>query len=535
MNKNITVTGYKIAFDPDFPENPNALAPELSRQIENFHKMAMKGKRSSIPKLVKAIEKYPDSPQLKNYLSVLYEQRNDLNKALEINRRIVNEHPNYLFGKLNLANEYYLKEEYDKMPEILGDTMELKALYPQRETFHIIEVLSFYKCAILYFTAIGDIEQAEIRYNIMEEIAPEFDDTKFASKQILMARLKAGHERFKQEQKNRITVETNVQVMTEITEQPTFKHSEIAWLYANGLYIEKEKLQTLLQLPRKSLINDLEQVLEDSINRYKYFSRLTDKEGWDEETINFAVHAVFLLGELEAEESVDTIIKVLSQSEDYIELYFGDFITSGLWEPVYKIVNQYPDKCKKYLCTSGITTYAKTMITDVFEQVVYNQPARRNEVISWFRDVINFFLNSSIEDNVIDSDLIAFIICNILDFKGKELLPEIEQLFARDFVSKTICGDIKEVKKAFLWTDKYNKKKDFLSIAERYEEITSTWAGYNEDETSSFELPYDDEPYYDDYYEPGETFVNTAPKIGRNDPCPCGSGKKYKKCCLNKE
>ena len=24
----------------------------------------------------------------------------------------------------------------------------------------------------------------------------------------------------------------------------------------------------------------------------------------------------------------------------------------------------------------------------------------------------------------------------------------------------------------------------------------------------------------------------TLPKIGRNDPCPCGSGKKYKKCCL---
>ena len=23
----------------------------------------------------------------------------------------------------------------------------------------------------------------------------------------------------------------------------------------------------------------------------------------------------------------------------------------------------------------------------------------------------------------------------------------------------------------------------------------------------------------------------TAPKVGRNDPCPCGSGKKYKKCC----
>ncbi|HRD91345.1 MAG TPA: SEC-C metal-binding domain-containing protein, partial [Accumulibacter sp.] len=22
-----------------------------------------------------------------------------------------------------------------------------------------------------------------------------------------------------------------------------------------------------------------------------------------------------------------------------------------------------------------------------------------------------------------------------------------------------------------------------------------------------------------------------APKVGRNDPCPCGSGRKFKKCC----
>jgi tetratricopeptide (TPR) repeat protein len=26
-----------------------------------------------------------------------------------------------------------------------------------------------------------------------------------------------------------------------------------------------------------------------------------------------------------------------------------------------------------------------------------------------------------------------------------------------------------------------------------------------------------------------------AKKIGRNDPCPCGSGKKYKKCCIDKK
>ncbi len=24
--------------------------------------------------------------------------------------------------------------------------------------------------------------------------------------------------------------------------------------------------------------------------------------------------------------------------------------------------------------------------------------------------------------------------------------------------------------------------------------------------------------------------IQSAPKVGRNDPCPCGSGKKYKRC-----
>ncbi len=30
---------------------------------------------------------------------------------------------------------------------------------------------------------------------------------------------------------------------------------------------------------------------------------------------------------------------------------------------------------------------------------------------------------------------------------------------------------------------------------------------------------------------PPKQVVRPAPKTGRNDPCPCGSGKKYKKCC----
>jgi SWIM/SEC-C metal-binding protein len=32
-----------------------------------------------------------------------------------------------------------------------------------------------------------------------------------------------------------------------------------------------------------------------------------------------------------------------------------------------------------------------------------------------------------------------------------------------------------------------------------------------------------------------DTVEYNGPKIGRNDPCPCGSGKKYKKCCLTEQ
>jgi len=33
------------------------------------------------------------------------------------------------------------------------------------------------------------------------------------------------------------------------------------------------------------------------------------------------------------------------------------------------------------------------------------------------------------------------------------------------------------------------------------------------------------------HHEPIKPVVRTQPKIGRNDPCHCGSGKKFKKCC----
>lgn len=47
--------------------------------------------------------------------------------------------------------------------------------------------------------------------------------------------------------------------------------------------------------------------------------------------------------------------------------------------------------------------------------------------------------------------------------------------------------------------------------------------------TASEPIFGDDEDELDDLLH--EPYVRPGPKIGRNDPCTCGSSKKYKKCC----
>lgn len=47
------------------------------------------------------------------------------------------------------------------------------------------------------------------------------------------------------------------------------------------------------------------------------------------------------------------------------------------------------------------------------------------------------------------------------------------------------------------------------------------------------DLPFESE--LDDNFTESETTLRRPPRVGRNEPCPCGSGKKYKKCCYHRE
>ncbi len=96
--------------------------------------------------------------------------------------------------------------------------------------------------------------------------------------------------------------------------------------------------------------------------------------------------------------------------------------------------------------------------------------------------------------------------------------------------------------------DRKDIKQAYSDSAQHPDRFTDPWKFYKpeaiaqrqirwreEDEREMQRALNGDEDYPDDPYDPPydhEPYIRPEPKTGRNDPCPCGSGKKYKQCCL---
>jgi hypothetical protein len=67
-----------------------------------------------------------------------------------------------------------------------------------------------------------------------------------------------------------------------------------------------------------------------------------------------------------------------------------------------------------------------------------------------------------------------------------------------------------------------------LSFWDDVESLGDLHAGEENEDDDPF--GWDEDPFQS--FLPVTTVVNPYRNVGRNDPCPCGSGKKFKKCCL---
>ena len=323
----------------------------------------------------------------------------------------------------------------------------------------------------------------------------------------------------KEENKNRITPQYFKKASKNITtNKPTFHYSEIENLYHFGLDIPKEKLIEIIALPRITLIEDLEKILNDAIDRYGYF----ESKDWDDRTNSFVLHSLFLLKEINAVESLPKILSFLEYDYEFLHYWIGEHKTETLWHCLYGLGINNTDALKQMLLKPSIDTYIKTSVSDALCQMVLHNPEKRNEVLSIYSEVFSTSLAASIDDNIIDSDFLGLAIIDIKDCNLFELLPVIKQLYDKQYVGLEIIGDYKAVEKEFAKKTRRDKKKELFSIYELYNHVLNTWDGYKKNKEK-----------IDNYaYKPTEQAVSN--KINRNDPCPCGSGKKYKKCCIDK-
>jgi hypothetical protein len=521
MTENYIISGYNITTDPHFQDHRFGNTPELVNQLEILFVEAQdKKNKEIIDKLSKLIIEYPSSPQLKNFLSVAHHIKGNYHKAIEVNNWILSEHPDYLFAKLNEANKYIDAKSFDKVPDILGESLDLKQLYPERNLFHLVEVTGYFKVVIRYLSAIGNIELAENRLEILKSIDSSHPDTEEAESFLMLARLKNSSKRWEEENKSRITP-TVLKIIpkSKTQEAPKFNHQEIYKLYTFGLNIPPKLITEICLLPRKTLIQDLETILLDAVNRYDYF----ENRDWKEETHNVVLHAVLLLKEINAEESLINILSFLSYDEDFLRFWLGEHITETIWEMFYVLGFNKTNELKKFLLKPGVYTYIKTAITEALSQMVLHNPEKREEVLSVFTEVFTGFSKASLNDNLIDSDFLGLAICDTIDCELKELLPIIKILFDRNFVAVGICGNYSNVEKDFDKEPSRNPREVKHSMIELYQNILNTWHGYKQD-VKDF-----------DYKPLRQIEQAVSNKINRNDPCICGSGLKYKKCCINKK
>ncbi len=370
-------------------------------------------------------------------------------------------------------------------------------------------------------------------YECNKLIQEEHPDTYKALKYLTPERIKANIKRDEEEKTKRIVKAKAYDKSIQTTEMPEFNHPEIRQLYKDGMRIDRLDIKEILFLPRSTLINDLETILDDVVRRYEYFKNKVEKDGRVEVEQTFPIHALFLLTELNATESLDKVLQLLRQDEELLGFWLGDYLTEEIWRTIYQLGNNELKKLKDFVLEPNIYYCARYEVCAAIVQIAFHEPERKPEVVKWIKDVLKFLSNNKENDDLIDSDFIAFTVCDIIQLKATELLPLIKTLFDNELVSTGICGDFKDVEDATINRPErdFNKRKLF-NIYDRYTHILTTWAGYNEAEE---EEQIDDE--LNDYDSPAflqEKTINSEPKIGRNNPCPCGSGKKYKKCCGSK-
>jgi tetratricopeptide (TPR) repeat protein len=529
---------YKISYNTALQNKKHGITNSVKDLIEELYFEIGKGKKSTIKRLNRAIKKYPKVPQFKNYLSKEYHAAGNEQKSIEVTDRILAEHPDYLFGKLNKANSLIQEEKTERVPEFLGEEMELQALYPERDEFHIDEVLNYYSTTVIYFLETGDREQAVVRIDLLEQLDPQAHATQIARNRLMIYDMTENLEKSRQiweyDQKHERTVKSRgYRRSTQTDKKPDFHHSEIDYLYTNGFDITEEKIREILALPEETLVTDLETVLEDAVNRHEVLKEEIMQGGWNYYRHNFGSHAVFLLAEMESTQSLPSVIELLRQGEEFLDFWFGDRLEEFFSLPVATLAENQLSLLDEFLKEPYNSSYARNIAVSATESIARQNPEKRDIIVNMYEDWIRFLIKNEEDHSLFDTELLGFIVWSCLNLNADSLLPLIKQLYQKNMVPINMLGTYKEVERDMLQKSFLPETESF-DIYSHYKKIHTNQL-YNKPDSGSDYQPLPATPSSLPSFGPSGSREPTASPwkdVGRNDPCPCGSGRKYKRCCL---
>ncbi|MBF0290436.1 MAG: DUF1186 domain-containing protein [SAR324 cluster bacterium] len=214
------------------------------------------------------------------------------------------------------------------------------------------------------------------------------------------------------------------------------------------------------------------------------------------------VHAWRALGQLKAEESILTLLNAMDTDNDWAMTEIP-FVLSFIGEGSIPAL-------KEFISDSSKDPFARSNAAEALEKIAKLFPHRYEECVSIIGDQFNQYQENSLELN----SLLIWSLQNI--GVGQRYIETIEKAFEEGRVDESVIGDFEDVQiELGLLEERITPKRNY--ILEKHPELSPFVERLNR----RLDLDANEN--------------NSPKKIGRNDPCPCGSRKKYKKCCLIKD
>ncbi len=312
--------------------------------------------------------------------------------------------------------------------------------------FHTTEILNYYFITGLSYTEESDFDKAQESLDIVNFVGADTAQAERLSLKLLAKRMEREQQNIDHMNRNEIALEDRDFTYENQTETPpAFHHAEMDWLYTYDARMPLDKIKAILELPRQTLIEDLETVLEDGIRRFAYWS----EQDWDSSTHSFLYHAVILLGELRANQSLPALLNQLRQGYEYNEFWFGDWIEDIFQTPLYRLGREQLDVVMSFMQEPYIEADYKSRASKAPLLVVALEPERRDEVVAWYRDLIRYFLDHADDKDLLDTNLLAYLIWDAADAGLTELIPSAKEVYDRNLATFGILGEWEEAEKQF--------------------------------------------------------------------------------------